>query len=186
MYSWFDGFGPTSTTLDAKRFRQSLGGYTTGVCLVGAVSGSGKREGMTINSFVSVSLDPPLVLWSIRDDARSAEVFLSASQFVISVLAAGQRDLASHFARPSPDKFAAWESAFDEGLGACPRLRESVSTYECTTYARHKEGDHTIILGKVERFSNSAHLQPLVVHAGAMGSVLELAEVIRARQFADE
>ncbi|CAN5587536.1 hypothetical protein BH09PSE5_BH09PSE5_43150 [soil metagenome] len=181
MYSWLDGFGPAQQGgIDARRFRQSLGGFTTGVCLVSAVSEAGKREGMTINSFASVSLDPPLVLWSIRDDARSVDIFLSARHFVISVLAASQRELAMHFARPTPDKFASCEAQFELGIGGCPRLREAVSTYECTTYSRHKEGDHSILLGKVERFTHSAELPALVYHAGQMGSVPELALAMQA------
>ena len=109
MYSWAMITGDTPTTTDAFSFRQSLGCFPTGVCLVTTVNGSGKREGMTINSFSSVSLDPPLILWSIRNDARSADAFIGSQHFIVSVLAASQRELAQHFARGAPDKFAPLE-----------------------------------------------------------------------------
>src|SRR3984885_8441061 len=122
MYSWTLITGDVPQTPDARSFRQSLASFPTGVCLVTTVSPDGKREGMTINSFASVSLDPPLILWSIRDDARSADAFLGAKYFCISVLATAQRDVALQFARPAADKFAGWESEFEAGLGGCPRL----------------------------------------------------------------
>ena len=179
MYSWAPISGDAAETLDTRRFRQALGSFPTGVCLVTTVDDSGKREGMTVNSFASVSLTPPLILWSVRDDARSADVFIGTARFVISVLAAAQRDLAMHFAKPAADKFAAWEDAFDVGLGACPRLRHSVATYECTTYSRHNEGDHTILLGRVDAFSQT-DAAPLVFHGGQIGSLQELAQSIHA------
>jgi Flavin reductase like domain len=107
MYSWTLITGDTPVTTDARSFRQSLGTFPTGVCLVTTVSTDGKCEGMTINSFASVSLDPPLILWSIRDDARSADAFIGGRHFILSVLAASQRQIALHFARPARDKFAA-------------------------------------------------------------------------------
>src|ERR1700761_1034143 len=136
MYSWTLITGDTPVTTDARSFRQSLGSFPTGVCLVTTVTPDGKREGMTINSFASVSLAPPLILWSIRDDARSADAFVTGRHFVLSVLAASQQKLALHCAKPAPDKFADWEGAFDLGVGGCPRLRDSVATFECSIYSR--------------------------------------------------
>jgi flavin reductase (DIM6/NTAB) family NADH-FMN oxidoreductase RutF len=177
MYSWTLITGDTPVTLDARSFRQSLGAFPTGVCLVTTVSEDGKREGMTINSFASVSLDPPLILWSIRDDARSADSFIAGRHFILSVLAASQRLLAMHFSRPAADKFSEWEADFDQGIGGCPRLRQSVATFECTTYSRHQEGDHTILLGRVEHHSKSADA-PLILHMGQMGSLWDLAQTV--------
>ncbi len=177
MYSWALITGDNPVTMDARLFRQSLGAFPTGVCLVTTVSLDGKREGMTINSFAAVSLAPPLILWSIRDEARSADAFVSSRHFVLSVLASSQRSLAEHFARPAPDKFAGWESAFGDGIAGCPRLRESVATFECTTYSRHQEGDHTILLGRVEKHEKSG-LPPMILHMGHMGSLWDLAETL--------
>ncbi|MBL0419646.1 flavin reductase family protein [Ramlibacter sp. AW1] len=159
---------------DHSLLRRALATFPTGVCLVTTVSDAGKREGMTINSFASVSMSPPLILWSIRDEARSADAFLTCRHFCVSVLSAAQRDLAMHFARPAPDKFADCEDRFQPGFGGCPVLREAAANFECSTYSRYLEGDHTILLGRVERFS-SQPAASLVFHSGQMGSVWELA-----------
>ena len=175
MYSWNLITGDAVSTVDGRRLRQALGSFPTGVCLVTTIGEDGKREGMTINSFASVSLTPPLVLWSIRDDTRSAGVFVAARTFIIHVLSTKQRDLALHFARPAPDKFAAWEDDFEPALGGCPRLKDAVAVYECQVYSRYQEGDHTILVGRVDAFSH-AEQPPLVFHAGRMGSLRELAD----------
>jgi flavin reductase (DIM6/NTAB) family NADH-FMN oxidoreductase RutF len=168
MYSWTLITGDVPQTPDARSFRQSLASFPTGVCLVTTISPDGKREGMTINSFASVSLAPPLILWSIRDDARSADAFIGGPHFILSVLA-----------RPAPDKFADWSNDFEEGIGGCPRLRESAATFECTTYSRYQEGDHTILLGRVESHSRTSAL-PLVLHMGEMGSLSDHAKTYGA------
>jgi flavin reductase (DIM6/NTAB) family NADH-FMN oxidoreductase RutF len=175
MYSWTLVTGDTPQSVDATRLRQSLGAFATGVCLVTTVTSTGKREGMTVNSFSSVSLTPPLVLWSIRDDARSAEAFISARHYVIHVLAATQKELALHFARSAADKFEDWEGAFVPGLGGCPRLREAAATFECTAWSRHGEGDHTILVGRVDAFDSTA-AEPLLFHAGQIRTPPELAQ----------
>ena len=175
MYSWTLITGDTPVTTDARSFRQSLGTFPTGVCLVTTMATDGKCEGMTINSFASVSLDPPLILWSIRDDARSADAFICGRHFILSVLASTQREIAMHFARPAPDKFSGWAREFGSGIGGCPRLRGAVATFECTTYSRHQEGDHTILLGRVEHHDRSDEA-PLLLHMGQMGSLWDLAK----------
>ncbi|QGW80987.1 flavin reductase family protein [Variovorax paradoxus] len=181
MYSWALITGDAAETVDARQLRQALGAFPTGVCLVTTTTPEGKREGMTINSFASVSLDPPLILWSIRDDTRSAEAFLAARPFNLSVLTASQRDLAWHFAKPAADKFERFAEAFELAPNGCARLVESVATFECSTYSRHQEGDHTIILGRVDRFSRT-DTPPLLFHSGQMGSLWELAENLERPQ----
>jgi len=177
MYSWALITGDAAETVDARQFRQALGAFPTGVCLVTTVSDHGKHEGMTINSFTSVSLDPPLILWSIRDDARSADVFLNARSFNLSVLTFDQQALGLHFAKPAVDKFERFADQFEIGVNKCPRLKDSVATFECSTYSRHQEGDHTILLGRVERFSRTDKA-PLLFHSGQMGSLWELARTL--------
>jgi flavin reductase (DIM6/NTAB) family NADH-FMN oxidoreductase RutF len=177
MYSWNFISGDVPLTVDASRFRRALGSFPTGVCLVTTVGPDGKREGMTINSFASVSLTPPLVLWSIRDDTRSAEAFLSSRSYVISILASDQKELAWHFAKPAPDKFAMFEDAFTVGIGGSPKLHHSAATFECASFSRYQEGDHTILVGRVDAFSSS-DATPLLFHSGQMGSVWEVAEKI--------
>jgi flavin reductase (DIM6/NTAB) family NADH-FMN oxidoreductase RutF len=177
MYSWALITGDAAETVDARSFRQALGAFPTGVCLVTTINREGKREGMTINSFASVSLEPPLILWSIRDDARSAEAFLSSQSFNLSVLGADQRELALHFAKPAADKFERYESEFDQGTNLCPRLKAAVATFECSVYSRHQEGDHSVLLGRVEEFSRSDDA-PLLFHSGQMGSLWDLAQTL--------
>lgn len=174
MFAWPQQFVSEQSAFDVRALRQSLGSFCTGVCLVTTVSQDGKREGMTINSFSSVSLSPPLVLWSVREAARSADVYATAPYFIISVLATDQHALAMNFAKPAADKFSSVEDLFEPGLGGCPRLRRAVSTYECRLYSCHLEGDHSILVGHVQRFSH-AQLPPLIFHQGRMGSLADLA-----------
>jgi flavin reductase (DIM6/NTAB) family NADH-FMN oxidoreductase RutF len=181
MYSWALITGDEADTVDARQLRQALGAFPTGVCLVTTTTPDGKREGMTINSFSSVSLDPPLILWSIRDDTRSADAFLATRPFNLSVLSSEQRDLAWHFAKPAPDKFERFADEFEIGFNGCAKLLRSVATFECSTYSRHQEGDHTIILGRVDRFSRT-DTPPLLFHSGQMGSLWELADTLARPQ----
>jgi flavin reductase (DIM6/NTAB) family NADH-FMN oxidoreductase RutF len=174
MYSWTLITGDVPANRNAAQLRSALASFATGVCLITTVGPDGKREGMTVNSFASVSLAPPLVLWSIREDTRSAEVFLKARHYVIHVLAADQKELAMHFARPAPDKFAAFEDVFSPGLGGCPCLRESAARFECTAWSQHQEGDHSILVGRVDAFLASES-SPLLFHAGRLGSMQDLA-----------
>ncbi|HKW83610.1 MAG TPA: flavin reductase family protein [Burkholderiaceae bacterium] len=175
MYSWALITGDTPRSIDAREFRRSLGSFPTGVCLVTTVDADGKREGMTVNSFTSVSLDPPLILWSVRNDTGSGDAFIACHAFNLSVLAGEQRELALHFARPAPDKFERFEAEFGAAPNGCPRLESAVATFECSTYSRHQEGDHTILLGRVDRFS-CCDKPPLLFHSGQMGSLWELAQ----------
>ena len=174
MYSWISLDSPTHCAPDARALRESLGRFATGVCLVTTLCADGKREGMTINSFASVSLNPPLVLWSIHNDARSAPAFLSASGFNLSILNARQKPLAFHFARSAEDKFGAFEDDFIPGHNGIPRLRAALATYECSVFSRHREGDHTLLIGRVGHFEGEA-ADPLLFHAGKMGALAELA-----------
>lgn len=161
--------------LDPRALRAALGRFPTGVCLVTTRTPAAKREGMTINSFASVSLDPPLVLWSIGNSARSAEAFRAATHFNISVLGAEHKALALHFARPAPDKFEAFEEAFTEAQNGAPRLAHAPVTWECVVHARHVEGDHTILIGRIERF-DALPGEPLVFHAGRLDPLAEHAQ----------
>ena len=178
MYSWISletaaqGLTP-GLVPEARALREMLGRFATGVCLVTTVTPAGKREGMTINSFTSVSLAPPLVLWSIANEARSSPAFIGADAFCISVLGAEQKAVALHFARASEDKFAGFEADFTTGDNGVPRLRSALATYECSAFSRHREGDHTLLVGRITRFDGAA-AEPLLFHAGKMGTPAEL------------
>jgi len=150
---------------DAKDFRSALGCFPTGVCLITALGPDGRRVGLTANSFSSVSLDPPMVLWSLARTASSAPVFRDAEHFVINVLAAGDDELSSHFARPGADKFAKYAERFTGGV-----LQGAVATFECHSRHRYYGGDHIIIIGVVERYAHDGRA-PLVFHRGSYAAI---------------
>jgi 3-hydroxy-9,10-secoandrosta-1,3,5(10)-triene-9,17-dione monooxygenase reductase component len=151
--------------LDARDFRSALGCFPTGVCLVTAVGADGTPVGMTINSFTSVSLDPPMVLWSLSRAASSAPVFRDAEYFAVNVLSGEDRELSTHFARQAPDKFDAYADRFTPGLGGIRVLQGAAAVFECHTRHRYYGGDHIILIGNVERYAHSERA-PLVFHRG--------------------
>ena len=155
----------SQTRHDARDFRSALGCFPTGVCLVTTRGAGGTRHGMTINSFSSVSLEPPMVLWSLARTATSAPVFRDAEYFAINVLAAGDGEISSHFARPGEDKFARFAARFDEGLAGLPLLKHALASFECHTRHRYYGGDHIIVIGVVERYAHGEGA-PLVFHRG--------------------
>src|SRR6185295_8985278 len=163
---WEEAVAPQRASHDPRDFRSALGCFPTGVCLVTTLGPDGKPAGMTINSFSSVSLDPPMVLWSLARTASSAAVFRDAEYFAINVLAAGDEELSSHFARPGADKFAQHAGRFTEGLAGVPVLQGAVATFECHSRHRYYGGDHIIVIGVVERYAHS-DLKPLLFHRGA-------------------
>ena len=133
-----------------RALRRALGAFATGVTIVTARDASGEPVGMTANSFNSVSLDPPLVLWSVDRSARSAPAFRDASHFAVHVLAQDQADLSNRFARKGEDKFA--DLDWRETGHGVPLLPGALATFECRTHAVHEGGDHEIIVGEVDRF----------------------------------
>ncbi|TQI81241.1 flavin reductase (DIM6/NTAB) family NADH-FMN oxidoreductase RutF [Serratia fonticola] len=156
-------------TLDPRAFRRALGNFATGVTVVTAATEDGNRVGVTANSFNSVSLDPPLVLWSIDKRSGSYPVFEQASHFAINVLAADQIDLSNRFARPSEDKFAGVE--VETGAGDIPLLIDCAARFQCEKYQQVDGGDHWILIGKVVAFDDLGRA-PLVYHQGAYSMVL--------------
>jgi 4-hydroxyphenylacetate 3-hydroxylase, reductase component len=146
-------------------FRRTLGTFATGVVVVTA-SGQ-RRAGLTVNSFSSVSLDPPLVLWSLRLDAPSRPVFEDASHFAVNILAENQTSLANRFATPHPDKFAG--VACVEGMGGTVLLDGCVAHLECSRELSYPGGDHLILIGRVRRFV-AWERAPLVFCKGAFRS----------------
>ena len=134
--------------LDAKAFRRSLGQYATGVTIVTARH-DGQLLGMAVNSFAAVSLAPPMVLWSIRRESRSAQAFLKASHFAVSILAEGQTEVSQAFGAGLSDRFdrVTWR----EGLGGAPLIEGAIAHLECSSEAAYDGGDHHMLLGRVLR-----------------------------------
>lgn len=138
---------------DQRAFRNALGRFATGVTIITTRGPDGKPEGLTANSFSSLSLDPPLVLWSLAKAANSRAAFESCEHFAINVLASHQRSLSHRFATPAEDKFAGVD--WSEGIGGAPVIADCIARFECRNLARHEGGDHVIFVGRVEQFENT-------------------------------
>lgn len=156
----------THTTFDPMEFRRALGTFPTGVAIITTCGPDGQPVGLTCNSFSSVSLDPPLVLWSLRRASKSLAAFRAASHFAINVLAEDQRDLSARFASSSiPDKFDGIAST--SGHGGVPLIEDCLARFHCSAYAEYEAGDHYIFVGRVERFEHHREDDPLVFYKGA-------------------
>lgn len=156
---------PGDLPIDTRELRHALGRFTTGVCVVTTRTAAGQTAGLTVNSFSSVSLSPPLVAWCLGRKAPSMAAFMHADHFAVHVLAEDQHALAMHFARPAADKFAAVTDAFESGIGEVPVLRDALARFECRKASMTDGGDHVIFIGRVERFAY-ADRPPLLFHAG--------------------
>jgi len=159
----------SESTFDPRAFRRALGNFATGVTVVTAADASGRKVGVTANSFNSVSLDPPLVLWSIDKRSSSHGVFEEASHFAVNVLAADQIDLSNNFARPKDDRFA--EIAYAPGEGGAPVFADCAARFHTEKYQQVDGGDHWIMIGKVVAFDDFGR-SPLLYHQGAYSMVL--------------
>ena len=152
---------PSFTPTD---FRTALGMFATGVTIVTARDADGQRVGLTAISFASVSLSPPLVLWSLSRRAGTVPAFSSGSHYAINILGADQRALAQRFASREPDRFDGL--ALREGAGGAPIIEGAVAVFECFNRSRYEEGDHIIFVGEVERCERRADASPLIFHGG--------------------
>src|ERR1700749_2969952 len=152
--------------IDPRDFRNALGAYATGVTIITAADSDGKPYGLTCNSFASVSLNPPLVLWSLVLYSSSLNAFQNASHFTVNVLGVTQQALANKFAKSSDDKFVGvdWKA----GLGGAPVLAESIGNFQCRSVNRYYGGDHVIFLGAVEAYFYNRE-EPLLFARGGYG-----------------
>jgi len=148
----------------SAEFRSALGMFATGVTIVTARTPRGELVGLTANSFNSVSLTPPLVLWSLARKAASLSAFSSGSHYAINILAAEQQALATQFASSQGDRFAGVR--FTLGTAGAPLLEGAVASFECFNRSRYEEGDHIIFVGEVERCSHTRGASPLLFHGG--------------------
>jgi flavin reductase (DIM6/NTAB) family NADH-FMN oxidoreductase RutF len=159
------GYTPDPNNL--RTFRNALGRYATGVTIVTArEAGGGGPVGITANSFASVSLDPPLVLWSAARSSLRHAHFSVASAFAIHVLGAEQAELATRFSRNGAD-FT--DTDFRANAQGVPLLPGCLARFECLTETRHEGGDHTIIIGRVTHFTLGAETVPLIFAQGRFG-----------------
>lgn len=158
----------THADFDPRALRAALGTFTTGVAIVTTCNGAGDWIGLTINSFSSVSLDPPLVLWSLDLSSPSLQAFETASHYAVNVLADCHEELSNRFASRVPHKFAGLDCGI--GAGGVPLLPGCLAWFECRTENRVVAGDHVVLIGHVERFARSPEEPapaPLLFQAGA-------------------
>jgi len=153
-----------SAALDERDFRNALGAFPTGVAVVTTRAASGAFIGLTVNSFSSLSLDPPLVLWSLNVDSPSLAAFDRAPYFAVNILADDQVDISKRFGASRPNKFTRLE--VHAGIGGVPLLAGCAAHLECRTYARHNGGDHMLFIGHVERVAFDQTKRPLVFYGG--------------------
>lgn len=153
----------TQPHFDAQGFRRALGSFPTGVTIVTTRGSDGQPVGVTCSSFNSVSLDPPLVLWSLARKAHSRPAFEAADHWAVNLLSLDQEDLSTQFARSGKDKFAGVET--DAGVGGVPLLKGCCARFQCATQHIYEGGDHLIFVGRVLTYDQSDRL-PLVFHSG--------------------
>lgn len=154
---------PAALSFDATTFRRTLGMFATGIAIVTARNGRGEPIGLTINSFNSVSLAPPLVVWSLANSSALREDLEACEYYAINILAADQEDLSNRFASRNGDRFAGlrWE----EGLGGAPLLEGCCAVFEVRNSQRLPGGDHVVFISEVVRCDRSEQA-PLVFFNG--------------------
>lgn len=148
---------------DPRQLRQTLGRFATGVTIVTCRDAAGQPVGLTANSFSSLSLEPPLVMWALRSASPSMAAFRAASHFAINVLGEGQVELSRRFASPVADKFA--EGLWADGQGGAPLLAGCPAVIECRRHDAREYGDHWLVVGEVVAL-HDAPVSPLVFQGG--------------------
>jgi flavin reductase (DIM6/NTAB) family NADH-FMN oxidoreductase RutF len=157
--------GEYRTGHDPRTLRDALGCFATGVTVVTCLDSKGKPAGITVNSFTSVSLDPPLLLVCLHKEATSAGPLTSASHFAINVLQAQQQPASITFSTRAGDRFGS--TPWSCGEGGAPILKDSLGVFECERYALYDGGDHHILVGQVVKASFDAGVDPLLYFRGS-------------------
>jgi len=155
--------------IDPGQFRRALGCFATGVCIATCRDGAGRPVGITVNSFTSVSLDPPLVLFCLDRGADSFEAFTRAGSFAITVLEEGQRPLSDLFARKGADRFTGLP--VDQWQTGAPIIPGGLAAFDCARHAVHDGGDHVILVGRVLQLGWQAEGRPLLYVRGRYGTL---------------
>jgi flavin reductase (DIM6/NTAB) family NADH-FMN oxidoreductase RutF len=150
--------------IDQRLFRETMGRFVTGVAVASTLDRDGAPVGVTVNSFTSVSINPPMVLFCLDRKASTLPAFVDSRHFAVNVLAADQVDLCDRFARRPGDwqgiRLETWETG-------APVIADCVAAVDCTLAHLHDGGDHRILLGRVMRLGRLRDVEPLVYHRGA-------------------
>lgn len=151
-------------SFDGRDLRNALGRFATGVCLITTVTEEGVPMALTANSFSSVSLDPPLVLWNLQDSSDVYDVFATPPHFGINVLALEQQDLSNQYAKKGQHEIDA--AHFSAGKHGAPIIQGALVSFECELEATYPGGDHLIIVGRVLDMTERPSGDPLLFFAG--------------------
>ena len=175
-----------SVLLDTRKFRAALGRFTTGVTIVTTRAPDGSPVGLTVNSFNSVSLEPPMVLWSLAKTSRCVPAFDASAHWAVHILSVEQEQLSNRFSRAGEDKFAGVQP--ETGIGGIPLLPNCAARMQCKTAFKYEGGDHFIFVGEVLNFDQSDVAPPLAFQAGkyvVAARKLESVSLSSARASAD-
>ena len=159
--------------MDTRLFRDALGQFATGVCLITLSDQDGQPRALTANSFSSVSLDPPLVLWSLQKSSEVYALFAGAQRYAICVLNESQEALSVRYA--IRDNHLMLPEHYTPGANGAPLLKDALASFECDLFATHDAGDHTILIGQVSRFELAgaeSPRNPLLFYSGRYGRIV--------------
>jgi len=151
-------------SFDTHTFKDTLSLFVTGVTVITTRDAQGRSVGITANSFNSVSLNPPLILWSVGLNSLSLEAFSGASAFAVHILRDDQAELSKRFAKSGHDKFAGLN--IERGLNDVPLLPDCAARLECLPHAQYPAGDHILFIAEVQRLASDPEAMPLVYHGG--------------------
>jgi flavin reductase (DIM6/NTAB) family NADH-FMN oxidoreductase RutF len=152
-------------SFDSREFRNALGTFATGVCVVTASPEGWHPFGLTVNSFASVSLDPPLVLWSLQNDSEMYPAFEEAHRFAINILRSDQQSLSQQYSRKGDHLLS--PEHFEIGASGAPVMPDTLVSFECQLESRYPGGDHVILVGRVLEYVRRNNGEPLVFCSGA-------------------
>ena len=150
--------------IDGRELRNALGRFATGVCIISTVAESGEALGMTANSFASVSLDPPLVLWSLQNNSEVFDVFSAPRHFAINVLASEHQEHSNRYAKKGDHLLD--PAHYTPGKFGSPLINDALVSFECELHASHEGGDHLIIVGRIKDLRSREGGDPLLFFCG--------------------
>jgi flavin reductase (DIM6/NTAB) family NADH-FMN oxidoreductase RutF len=156
-------------TFDSRQLRDTLGRFTTGVCVVTTHNDQGDPVGLTVNSFAAVSLEPPLVLWSLQLTSDAYQLYADARRYAINVLSMSQQALSDRYAMRGGHILAPEDH--EESVSGLPLIADCLGVFECEQEAVHPGGDHIIIVGRVKRIRINRPDRPLLFYGGTYGGL---------------
>jgi flavin reductase (DIM6/NTAB) family NADH-FMN oxidoreductase RutF len=151
-------------SLDSRQLRDALGRFATGVCVITTITDKQQAVGMTANSFSSVSLDPPLVLWALQNNSDVYEAFATPRYFAVNILSSEQQAYSNQYAKKGQHDLD--PTHYRLGKYGAPIIRQALATFECELHATHEGGDHLIIVGKVIDMQQRPTGEPLLFYCG--------------------